>query len=45
VARDDNIDRQAGKHFQRFLGTGQAVGFTQQFGENDPEAVFPERVA
>ena len=44
VTGNDQINRQLGQHIQRGFGAGQPVSFAEQFGENDPEAIFPERI-
>ena len=45
MAGNHDIDRQTGEHFERRPRAGQAVGLAEQFGEDDAETVFPERIA
>ena len=41
MSGNHDIDRQAGEHFERRPGAGQAIGLAEQFREDDAEAVFP----
>ena len=45
MAGDDDVDRQAGEHFQGCPRCRDAVGLAEQFRENHAEAVFPQRIA